>query len=161
MGSSVRIIKIVKDPFTKEESYTVEFECIADDSKELMSELTKTPLGIRAMELLNQGEFLPETKPKTEEELQIEAKAEEEALKVREEELREEGREQVREKYIEYIKKKRSPNKDEEADEQDVKEEEEKVQSNMDNPIEEYINNPSYFGIRGLLARTRRHENHE
>ena len=77
MGSSLRIIKIVKDPVTEEDAYTVEFECVVDDSKELLSELTKSPLGKKAIDLLNASNFLPEAKIKSEEELRKEAEAEE------------------------------------------------------------------------------------
>lgn len=106
MGSSLRVIKIIKDPYTQEDAYTVEFECIVDDSKELITELIKTPIGKKAIELLNASNFLPEEKVKTEEELKMEAEAEGEEVKKREEELKEEGRREEREKWHKYLRKK-------------------------------------------------------
>lgn len=58
------------------DAYTIEFECEAEDSKELLNELTKSPYGQRAIEFLNRAEFLPEETHKTSEELKAEAEKE-------------------------------------------------------------------------------------
>jgi len=87
MPASIRIIKIVKD-IHGGDAYTIEFECEAEDSKELLSELTKSPYGQRAIELLNRAEFLPEEKHKTAEELKVEAEKEMEERKKYEERLK-------------------------------------------------------------------------
>lgn len=79
--SSIRVISIVKNSVTQEEAYTIEFECIAEDSKELMKELTKNPLGQRAMQLIDQAGFMPEQSNKTPEELKAEAEKEEQTIK--------------------------------------------------------------------------------
>ena len=91
MPASIRIIKIVKDAMGGE-AYTVEFECEAENSKDLMKELTGSPYGQRAIELLNRAEFLPEEKHKTQEELKAEADAEERQREAWEENLKDSGR---------------------------------------------------------------------
>lgn len=70
------------------EAYTIEFECEAEDSKDLLVELTKSPYGQRAIELLNRAEFLPEEQHKTAEELKAEAEKEEEERNKNEERLK-------------------------------------------------------------------------
>jgi hypothetical protein len=101
------------------DDYTVEFECIADDSAKLAQELSKCPLGEKVMALLDRAEFLPEAKQMTEEDMKAEAAEEEKARVAREEELREEGRKEVRDKYVEYIKGKRKPKRSEEEESED------------------------------------------
>jgi len=109
--ASIRIIKIVKDknPMTGEESeaYTVEFECEAENARDLPNELASSILGQRAMDLIQRAEFLPEGTPTDIELMKQQAEKEAEELKKREEQLREEGRREVRKKYLDYIAKKR------------------------------------------------------
>jgi hypothetical protein len=111
MPASLRVIKIVKDPMTQEEAYTIEFECEADEAKNLLTELMSCPLGKKLSDLLNQADFLPEKKEMTEEEMKKQAEEEELAIKEREEKLKQEGYDlgvkEVREKYLTYIKRKR------------------------------------------------------
>lgn len=106
----MRIIKIVKDPESDEDAYTIEFECVADDSSKLLNELSKSPLGKNAICLLNQAHFMPEQKVQTDEELRRAAEEEEKQIKEHEEKLmeegREEGRKELREKYVSYIREK-------------------------------------------------------
>lgn len=92
MPASIRIIKIIKDPFTQTEAYTVEFEVETEQAKDLITELTNSPYGQRIIELLNEAKFLPEVQTKTSEELKAEAIEEEKERLEREENLMEEGR---------------------------------------------------------------------
>jgi hypothetical protein len=92
MPASIRIIAIVKDPYTQSEVYTLEFEVEAEHAKDLMKELTASPYGQRLIDLLNESKFLPEVSPKTTEELKKEADAEEKEREEHEESLRERGR---------------------------------------------------------------------
>lgn len=91
MPASIRIIKIVKDPFGSE-AYTVEFECEAENAKDLLQELMASPYGQRAIELLNQAEFLPEQTTKSSEELKNEALKEEKEIAEAREATKELGR---------------------------------------------------------------------
>lgn len=91
MPASIRIIKIVKDAMGTE-AYTVEFECEAENAKDLMKELVASPYGQRVIELLNEANFLPEKSPKTHEELKVEAEEEEKERTLHEEGLKERGR---------------------------------------------------------------------
>lgn len=86
-----------------EEAYTLEFEVEAEESKDLLTELTSSPYGQRLIDLLNQAQFLPEVVVKTEEEMKVEAEAEEKAIVEREKELKEEGRKEGIEKLMEFI----------------------------------------------------------
>ena len=92
MPASIRIIAIIKDPYTQSEAYTLEFEVEAEHAKDLMKELTASPYGQRLIDLLNEAKFLPEISPKTVEELKKEADAEEKEREEHEESLRERGR---------------------------------------------------------------------
>lgn len=103
MPASIRIIKIVKDAMGGE-AYTVEFECIADEAKDLLIELVKSPYGQRAIELLNRAEFLPEEKHKTQEEIKTEAERETREREAYEKTLKERGR---REMMYEVLRKMR------------------------------------------------------
>lgn len=111
MPASIRIIKIVKDKVgptgEEEEAYTAEIECEAENAKDLEKELLGCPYGDQIMALLKRAEFIPEGKAGTMEELQAEARREDEEMKKHDEEMREEGRHEVREKYVEFLKKKR------------------------------------------------------
>ena len=91
MPSSIRVIAIVKDPMGHEDAYTLEFECVAERSEDLPNELTKTPLGQRAIELLNQANFMPETVQETQEELKAKAEQEEKEMAEHEEKIKEEA----------------------------------------------------------------------
>jgi len=103
LPASLRIIKIVKDPMSGTEAYTLEFEVETENSKELLKEITASPYGERLIQLLNQADFLPEQLIKTEEELKAEAKKEEEEIEKRQNELKEEGAEEGREELLEFI----------------------------------------------------------
>lgn len=98
MPASIRIIKIIKDPITHEEAYTVEFECETESSKDLLTELSSSPIGKRVIGLLDKAEFIPEYKEATAEEIKLEAEKEDTEIKEREEELREEGRKETLDK---------------------------------------------------------------
>jgi hypothetical protein len=110
MPASLRVIKIVKDPYTHEEAFTVEFECESEDAADLMKELAANPVGKQLMEFLNKAEFLPKEPDKTEEELRLEAEAEDKAIREREAQLKEEGRQEgraeIRKRFNDYFKRK-------------------------------------------------------
>lgn len=111
MPASVRIIKIVKDvnPISheEEEDYTIEFECIADNARDLAKELAACPLGARTIELIERAKFLPEQSEKTIEDMKKEADEEEQERIRHDEELREEGRAEIREKDILFLRSKK------------------------------------------------------
>lgn len=86
------------------EAYTVEFECEAEQAKDLLKELTASPYGQRAIELLNDAKFLPEKPPKTHEELITEAETEEREREAHEEGLRERGRKDMMIKMLEKLR---------------------------------------------------------
>jgi len=88
MPASIRVIAIVKNPVTNEDAYTIEFECIAEDSADLIKELLKNPLGKRAIELINKAKFMPEEDVKTPEELRKEAEEEAERIRLHDEQVR-------------------------------------------------------------------------
>lgn len=91
LPSSIRVIAIVKDPMGRDDAYTIEFECMADKSEDLMTELTKTPLGQRAIELINQARFMPENEPETQESLRAKAEQEAKEMAEHEEKIKEEA----------------------------------------------------------------------
>jgi len=93
LASSIRVIAIVKNPITEQDAYTIEFECIADESENLMKELTKTPLGERAIELINQANFMPEQSVDTAEEIKIKAEEEEKRIKEHEDKIKKQAEE--------------------------------------------------------------------
>ena len=103
MPASIRIIKIVKDSMGGE-AYTVEFECEAENGKDLVNELLGSPYGQRAIELLNRAEFLPEEKHKTQEELKAEAEREERERRAHEETLKERGRNEMMIKMLSKLR---------------------------------------------------------
>jgi len=104
LPASIRVIKIVKDPVTMSEAYTLEFEVEAEESKDLLNELTSSPYGQRLIELLNQAQFLPELIVKSKEEMKEEAEKEGEAIKQREKELKDKGARDGREDLLKFIK---------------------------------------------------------
>lgn len=104
MPASIRIIKIVKDAMGGE-AYTVEFECEAENAKDLLKELTSSPYGQRAIELLNRAEFLPEEKPESKEEMKVKAAKEEKERKDWEETLRDRGRKDAMLKVLIKLRK--------------------------------------------------------
>lgn len=91
MPASIRVIKIVKDGYTNDEAYTVEFEVEVEDSSKLLQELMKTPYGKRLIQTLNSSKFLPAIPDKTLAELKVEAETEDSERKAREEELEKKG----------------------------------------------------------------------
>jgi regulator of protease activity HflC (stomatin/prohibitin superfamily) len=103
LPASIRVIKIVKNPMSGEEAYTLEFEVEAEESKDLVTELTSSPYGQRLIELLNMADFLPEIQVKTKDEIKAEAEAEEKAISEREEELKAEGKKKGIEELMEFI----------------------------------------------------------
>ena len=118
MPASIRIIKIVKDKVgpngDEREAFTAEFECEAENAKDLAKELAASPYGNDIAEMLKRAEFIPESREETLEEAKIREAEEEKERLEHEEKLKEEGREEirkevvkVREKYLEYIKSKR------------------------------------------------------
>jgi hypothetical protein len=108
MGASLRVIKIVKDPMTNEEAYTIEFEVEAEEARELMSELAKCPLGSKLNALLDQAQFLPDENSPSAEEIRKREEEEEKLRQEREVNITnagiEEGRRQTRIKYIDYLR---------------------------------------------------------
>lgn len=94
MPASIRVIAIIKDAMGGE-MYTVEFECESEKAEDLIKELVKSPYGQRAIELLNDANFLPERPAKTQEELKVEAEEEQKDREIHEESLREHGRREV------------------------------------------------------------------
>jgi len=104
MPASIRVIKIVKD-FRGGEAYTVEFECEAENAKDLIKELTASPYGERLITLLNESKFLPEISPKTIEELKKEAKAEEKEREEHEEKVKDKGRKEGIIKMFAFLRK--------------------------------------------------------
>lgn len=104
MPASIRIIAIIKDAMGGE-AYTVEFECESEKAEDLIKELVKSPYGQRAIELLNQANFLPERPPKTQEELKAEAQAEEKERGEWEEKIKERGRKEVMLKMLGKLRK--------------------------------------------------------
>ena len=108
MGASLRVIKIVKDPMTNEEAYTIEFEVEAEEARELMSELAKCPLGSKLNALLDQAQFLPDENGPSAEEIRKREEEEEKLRQEREVNITnagiEEGRRQTRIKYIGYLR---------------------------------------------------------
>jgi len=118
MPASIRIIKIVKDKYgpsgEEREAFTAEFECEAENAKDLAKELAASPYGNDIAEMLKRAEFIPEAREETIEEAKIREAEEEKERLEHEEKLKEEGREEirrevvkVREKYLEYIRSKR------------------------------------------------------
>jgi len=103
MPASIRIIKIVKDAMGGE-AYTVEFECESENAKDLIKELTGSPYGQRAIELLNRAEFLPEEQHKTKEELKAEADVEDREREAHEETLKERGRRETMSKMLSKLR---------------------------------------------------------
>lgn len=89
--ASIRVIKIVKD-YGEREAFTLEFECTADEAKDLLKELTSSPYGQRLIQLLNESQFLPEVHNKTPEELKAEAEEEKTRIDAHDEYLKEIGR---------------------------------------------------------------------
>jgi len=89
------VIKIIKDPYSHVEAYTVEFEVEAENAKDLLKELTASPFGQRLIQLLNEAKFLPEVKTKTKEELKAEADKEDTEREEHEEQLRDRGRKEA------------------------------------------------------------------
>lgn len=104
MPASIRIIKIVKDPVSQEEVYTVELEIESEHSKMLLSEVMSCPMGKELMELLNQARFIPELTEKTAEQMKEEAEKEEIERKEREEKLREEGKDKMLETIYDKLR---------------------------------------------------------
>ena len=99
MPASIRIIKVIKDVMGGE-AYTIEFECISEEAKELLNELMKSPYGQRVIELLTRAEFLPEEKHETQEEIKAKAEQETREREAREEQLKERGRKDVMYKVL-------------------------------------------------------------
>lgn len=60
MPASLRVIKIVANPVTREEDYTLEFEVIGEDAKDLIKELNKSEIGQKLMHLVDKAKFLPD-----------------------------------------------------------------------------------------------------
>jgi ribosomal protein L16 Arg81 hydroxylase len=107
MPASIRIIKIVKDPVTQEETYTVELEIEAEKSKDLLTEISSCPMGKELMELLNQAKFIPELTEKTAEQIREEAEKEEKEIQEHDEKMTKEGMDKMCE--IIYDKLKENP----------------------------------------------------
>ena len=104
MPASIRVIKIIKNSVGSE-AYTLEFECTADEAKDLLKELTSTPYGQRLIQLLNTSQFLPEIPNKTEDELRAEAEDEEIRIERNAEKLKEIGRRDATSKFFTELRK--------------------------------------------------------
>jgi len=103
MPASIRIIKIVKDPTTQEDAYTVELEIEGERSKDLRNEILTCPMGNDLIELLNRANFLPTFSQKSPEELKEEAKKEEEEREQHEKEIKEEAQDELFNKIIDVL----------------------------------------------------------
>jgi len=105
MGASIRVIKVIKGAYSRDEAYTLEFECEAIEAKDLLKELTSSAYGQRLIQLLNESKFLPDIPNKTEEELKAEAEDEGRRIRENNERLKEVGRKDACRRLFAELKK--------------------------------------------------------
>jgi len=98
------VIRIVKDPVTQEEAYTVELEIESEEAKGLLREVFDCPMGKELMTLLNQAKFIPNIQDKTLEELKAEMENEEKERQEHEAKLKAQAADEMLEKVYNELR---------------------------------------------------------